>query len=247
MGKQIQIKGCWTDAPSTQLKEDFIRLANTVFGAFITEAYFKVKFDENIYGPSLISLAYIDGQPVGADVMWRNDVGGLKAYQTVDTCVLEPFRGMGLFKKITQWELELLGEDTLVYGFPNVNSYPGYVKMGWQVKQLYKTLVLSNWGVAPSDTLESAYVKWWLKAQSGISHVFRKGSYYIIRKKKNNPLAVLIGQVDETTARLFPKTEGVCLFKRFETKPSRYNKNKSIPLVSNKIGMIIPYWKIDAI
>ena len=242
MEQKIEIRNCWTDVPSNRLKRDFIRLANTVFGTFVTEAYYKAKFEDDVYGPSLLTVIYVDGQPAGADVMWRNDLWGLKAYQTVDTCVLEQYRGMGLFKKMTRWELELLGNDTLVYGFPNTNSYPGYVKMGWQVERLYKTLCLSP----KKEIIEEEYAAWWLKAQPGISHIQKNGNYYLIRKKKN-PVAMLIGRVDETTARLFPKSENVRLFKSFETKSSIYNKNKSIPLVCNQPKVEIPYWKIDAI
>ena len=243
MEKKIQIKNYWTDAPSRQLKNDFISLANTVFGTFVTEAYYNAKFMDNIYGPSLVTVAYVDGVAAGADVMWRNDLESLKAYQTVDTCVLEQFRGMGLFKKMTFHELELLGDGTLAYGFPNVNSYPGYVKMGWHVEHLHKTFRLSK----KNADIEDGYAAWWLKAQQGITHIHKNGKYYLIRKKKKNPVATLLGQVDETTARLFPVSGSPCLFKCFESKSSIYNKNKSIPLVCNQIGLKIPYWKIDAI
>lgn len=218
-------------------------LANSVFGAFVTEAYFKSKFIDNIYGPSLITLAYVDGVAAGTDVMWRNDLESVKAYQTVDTCVLELFRGMGLFKKMTAFELGLLGKETPIYGFPNVNSYPGYVKMGWQVKHFYKTPCLSVKNV----DIENRYAAWWLKAQNGISYIEKRGDFYLVRKHKSKPVATLLGRVSETTAMLFPKTEGLFLLKRFETKSSIYNKNKSIPLVCNQNWMKIPYWKIDAI
>ena len=247
MEHQIQIKGYWTDAPSAQLKNNFIHLANSVFGTFVTEEYYRAKFEDNVYGPSLITIAFVDGQPAGADVMWRNDLQNIKAFQTVDTCVLGRFRGMGIFKRMTQWELELLGESALVYGFPNANSFPGYVKMGWRVKHLYKTPVLLGKGNGRQGLIEGAYAAWWLKAQPDIESAFKNGKYYLIRKKKKHALATLLGQVDETTASLFPSKEGVCLSSSFETKSSIYNKNKFIPLVCNQPTMEIPYWKIDAI
>ena len=246
MEQKLKIKSCWTDHPSCELKHDFISLANAVFGTFVTEDYFKAKFETDVYGPSLLTIAYVNGQPAGADVMWRNDLRGVKAYQTVDTCVLEQYRGMGLFKAMTRWEQEFLGNKTLIYGFPNANSYPGYVKMGWQVKHLYKTLTLVEKDTTP-NVIESAYASWWLKAQTGILHIHKRERFYLIRKKKKNPVATLIGRVDETTARLFPESKGACLFKCFKTNPSIYNKNKSIPLVCNQPTMEIPYWKIDAI
>lgn len=242
MTQQVHLEYYWTDQPVPELKHAFMTLANTVFGDFVTERYYNAKFVENIYGPSLVTVAYVDGEAAGTDVMWRNDLDSTKAYQTVDTCVLEQFRGKGLFKKMTCHELELLGNDTLVYGFPNVNSYPGYVKMGWQVEHLYKTLCLSP----KKESIEEGYAAWWLKAQNGISYINRKGDCYLVRKHESKPVATLIGRVDETTARLFPMTAGRCLLRSFETKSSIYNKNKSIPLVCNQKWKI-PYWKIDAI
>lgn len=242
MTKHIHLECCWTDQPIHSLKHDFMMLANTVFGSFVTDNYYKAKFVDNIYGPSLITVAYVDGVAAGADAMWRNDLDSTKAYQTVDTCVLEQFRGMGLFKRMTYQELELLGKETLVYGYPNVNSYPGYVKMGWQVDHLYKTLFFNT----KKETIDSGYAAWWLKAQNGISYINKKGDYYLVRKHESKPVATLIGRVDEATARLFPKTEGWSLLRSFEAKSSIYNKNKSIPLVCNQKWKI-PYWKIDAI
>lgn len=243
MDHQIEIKSCWTNARPKELKTDYFYLANTVFGTFVTEDYYKAKYENNIYGPSLLTVAYVDGYPAGADVMWRNDVKGKKAYQTVDTCVLEPFRGMGLFKKITCHELDFLGYETLVYGFPNVNSYPGYIKMGWHEQRFYKTFCRPRDG----EALDVSYAAWWMKAQTGITHIRKKGTYYLIRKQGNKHTAILIGQVDEKTARLFPEAKGVWLLKRFDTTPSIYNRSKSIPLVCNKPNEGIPYWKIDAI
>lgn len=243
MDHQIEIKSCWTDVRLKELKTDYFYLANTVFGAFVTEDYYKAKYDNNIYGPSLLTVAYVDGYPAGVDVMWRNDLKGKKAYQTVDTCVLEPFRGMGLFKKMTFHELDILGYETLVYGFPNANSHPGYIKMGWHEQRLYKTFCWPQAG----EMLDVSYAAWWMKAQTGITHIRKKGTFYLIRKQGDKHAAILIGQVDPKTARLFPEAKGVWLLKRFDPTPSIYNRNKSIPLVCNKPNEEIPYWKIDAI
>ena len=205
MGNQIQIKCHWTDAMDPELKKDFMALANTVFGLFVTEAFYKSKFEDNTYGSSLITVAYFNGQPAGADVMWRNDVNGLKAYQTVDTCVLEEFRGRGLFKKMTYYELEVIGDDTLVYGFPNPNSFPGYVRMGWHVEHLHASLFSKSRVL----DIESEYAAWWLRAQKGITYIRRNGDCYLVRKKNKEPITTVIGRVDEATALLFPETTGL--------------------------------------
>ena len=243
MENVIRIESRWSDHGLDWFQAEFASLANLVFGPFVTTGYCKAMFDNNIHGPSLITVAYVDGQPAGVDVMWRNDLNGVEAYQTVNTCVLEPYRGMGLFKKMTHYELELLGNDTLVYGFPNANSYPGYVKMGWHVGLLHAALFSRN----KCTDVDGAYATWWLQAQKGITYIRRQGDCYLIRKKSNRPLAVVIGRVDDAVARLFPKHIGPCLLKCFETKSSSYNKNKTIPFVCNQPQMEIPYWKIDAI
>lgn len=242
------IKSCWSNNLDSKLKDDFIYLVNSVFGPFLAEESFKTKYLDNIYGPSLLTVAYVGGKPAGADAMWRNDVCGIKAYQTVDTCVLEQYRGMGLFKNITHYELNLLGEDAWVYGYPNVNSYPGYVKMGWKVEQLYKTWCFLNKSkVKAVDVLDKNYAEWWLKNQKGISCLCRKGNFFLIRKSKTKPVATVLGRVDAITAKLFPETKGFILFKAFYKQCAFYNKKKSIPIIYNKVVKDIPYWKIDAI
>ena len=243
MEQQIRIESCWTDHPSLELLKDFASLANTVFGFFVTERYFRSKFVDNIYGPSLVTVVYVDDCPAGADVMWRNDLYGEESYQTVDTCVLEQFRGRGLFKKLTRYELDLLGSECLVYGYPNVNSYPGYVKMGWHVKQYHKALCRPGDG----PEIDPDYAAWWIKARSGIGRIRHNGCDFLVRKNRSTPVATLIGKVDALTAQEFPEAKGIWLLKRFDAKTSIYNKNRTIPLVCNKPQMEVPYWKIDAI
>ena len=242
----IHFECCWTDQSLPKLKHDCMALVNSGFGSFFTDAFYNAKFIENIYGPSLITVIYVDGVAAGTNVMWRNDLESVKAYQFADTCLLEQYRGRGLFKKLMAYVLEVLGDETLVYGFPNENSYPGCVKMGLHVEHLYKTLCLFNNNNRKNAEIEDGYAAWWLKAQNGISYINKRGAYYLVRKNKTKPVATLLGRVSEATARLFPQTEGFCLLIGFETKSSIYNKNKSIPLVCNKKWKI-PYWKIDAI
>ena len=241
MENQIQIESFWTDKLSCERKNNLINLANTVFGPFLTETYYHAKYVENIYGPSLATLVRVDGVAVGTNIMWRNDVDFVKAYQFADTCLLEPFRGKGLFMKLMAHVLDVLGDD-LVYGFPGANSYPGCVKIGLHVEHLYKTICLFK----NDAVIDDGYAAWWLRAQNGISYINKRGKYYLVRKNKSKPVATLLGRVSDATAQLFPKTEGLCLLEGFDTKSSIYNKNKSIPFVCNK-KWNVPYWKIDAI
>jgi len=69
-------------------------------------------------------------QPVNLNMMGRE----LKAAQSVDTMVDPQFRMLGIFESSAKKCYEKLRRDgySLVYGFPNRNSFPGFVrKLGW--------------------------------------------------------------------------------------------------------------------
>lgn len=57
----------------------------------------------------------------------------LLAFQSADTSVLEDYRGRGLFKELNQEALMIARDHggSFVFNFPNDNSLPGYLKMGW--------------------------------------------------------------------------------------------------------------------
>lgn len=88
MANEIVIRTIWSEKITPQEKSDFRYVENEVFGDFCTEEFFKAKYEDNIYGSSVIVIAYLDGRHVGADALWRNDMGKTKAYQSADTCVL---------------------------------------------------------------------------------------------------------------------------------------------------------------
>lgn len=136
----------WTEEIDDSFFEDFLSVENAVLGGF-SKQILQHKFVNNIYGSSLITIAYLDGEPIGADAMMRNDVFGRIAFETIDTCVTEKCRGKGVFSTITKKEVaEVLAKypDTIIYGFQNGNSFPGYVKMGWNVQcKLYPAPLLS--------------------------------------------------------------------------------------------------------
>ena len=111
--------------------EDFLATETAVFGSYTRELFDK-KFIRNIYGPSVLEVVYRDGEPIGARALWRNDIGGKKAYQPGDTCVVASARGGGVFTEMTKRSLTLLDDSDIIYNYPNSNSLPGYLKMGWR-------------------------------------------------------------------------------------------------------------------
>lgn len=250
MGNEIVIKTIWSDIITPQEKRDFRYVENEVFGDFCTEFFFKAKYEDNIYGPSVIVIAYLDGRPVGADALWRNDIGKTKAYQSADTCVLSSCRGKGIFTKMVNAKVAVVEEDSLIYGFPNTNSFPGFVKMGWKVTRLYKTFFFSNSQFSKEQqlTIDVDYASWWLNALSGIGYVKKGNTYYLIRKHVKKPIGKIIGTTDRSIALTFPEINGCLLFTWYSKTKSFYNNNKSIPCIFyKKEDNDVPFWKIDAI
>ena len=153
-------------------------VVNSVFGQYCSEEYFDLKYEKNPYGESVIVVAYDNGSPVGADALWRNDVMSCKSYQSADTAVVESCRGKGIFTKMVQEKLSRITDNSLIYGFPNRNSFPGFEKMGWTVGRLYKTLFFYKLFIKEcNETIDSVYANWWLNPKKGLS-CLRKGKYY---------------------------------------------------------------------
>ena len=145
-------------------------------------------------------------------------------------------------------KISVVKQDAVIYGFPNVDSFPGFVKMGWIVQRLYKSITFLG---KPRDVgyIDGPYAKWWLQFQTGISYLKRQGVCYLVRKRKGKPVGTVIGRVDEKTAVLFPKCSYLVLLISFSCQALFYNKDKFISLVyvGNSSVMEVPYWKIDAV
>jgi hypothetical protein len=74
---------------------------------------------------------------VGSRLFWpwefHSRMTKLKAYQPADTVVHPDFRGRGLFYKMTKKALEIAKKENtdIIFNFPNKNSLPGYLNLGW--------------------------------------------------------------------------------------------------------------------
>ncbi len=208
--KDVNVKYFWTDEMSTDAMNDFIKVHNQVFNSSFNEHKFGRKYKKNIYGSSIIVLAYLGNKCVGARAFWRNDLDGLKAYQPGDTAVLKEYRGFGIFTKMTYKALEVAGDDALIYNFPNDNSLPGYLKMGWDLHsrkryKIYNPLI----DYKDVDKIESDYMDWLLidkdlDFNNSLFYSNIKGKYYLLKKRKFN-LYVVIAEIDKEYAYFFRK------------------------------------------
>jgi GNAT superfamily N-acetyltransferase len=103
-----------------------------------TPEFFRWKHHENVFGPSMMLVAEVDGEIAGlrAFMRWAFEVDGrrLSAVRAVDTATHPDHQGKGIFSRLTLEALEMLrGEGVdLVFNTPNGKSLPGYLKMGWR-------------------------------------------------------------------------------------------------------------------
>ncbi len=113
-----------------------LELFQTVFGKSRSLEHWRWQFRDNPYGGPFVSLArrVRDGAVVGSySVMpiQLNLVGRpVLACQSVDTAVHPDFRGQRIFEKTATDCYEWCAGSGLqaVVGFPNANSYPGFVR-----------------------------------------------------------------------------------------------------------------------
>ena len=104
------------------------------------EELFEWKHRHNAFGESPSWVALDGDRIVGfrTFMRWRfaDDEGKTySAVRAVDTVTAPDYQGRGIFRRLTLQgvaELTLAG-DRLVFNTPNVQSRPGYLKMGWSV------------------------------------------------------------------------------------------------------------------
>ncbi len=239
----------WTDELDEKFISDFLYVQQEVFHCGSREE-FKRQFEDNIYGTSIVVVVYLDGNPVAARGLWRNDIGGQEAFQPGGTCVLPICRGKGIFKEMTMQAIAKLPPTAIIYNFPNYNSFPGYMKMGWEL--LYDYRARLYWSYADYHrehpmAADKEYVNWWLVGKN-LQYV-KKGAHYFLVQKDRRPLCYyILAEVDRETALKFPKMNlGVLFYK--STKTTWFNKRLGASHVVYRGCDIkyIPTWKIDAV
>ena len=238
----------WTDQIDDKFIDDFLYVENSVFGGF-TMKLFENKYLHNIYGPSLITIAYLNNKPVAADSMIRNDYNGI-AYQSADTCVLEDCRGKGVFSQMKKREIEILGEDKTIFGFPNGNSFPGFVKMGWTIQcRLYPApfLLPLMFDKEHPTFIDVDYAKWLTNSERKFYYIKIARKYYLILQGQKH--FQMVGRIEPEVAKLFERKKHPGII-RYRSKKKRFFNNNGyhgsiITFGTNPIQ--IPYWKCDTL
>ncbi len=260
MGSQLEIRFIWSDVISPSEIEDFQYVTNTVFGPYCTMEYFRRKYIDNIYGPSLLYIAYLDDKPVGADALWRNDINGEKAYYSADTCIISSNNSMAVFGAITRAKNEFATKNgAMLFAFPNHNSFPGFKGMGWDVTQFFmcpffyrfRFFVIPLLFFCRVPRINREHALWWLhfRIRKGVCRYKLLGKYYLVKRGGKKRVCVL-GRVDKDTAMAFPKLEqtyGMWFFytPKFGMFKNRLGYINGVSYNSKKVNY--EYWETDAI
>lgn len=239
----------WTDELDEKFISDFLFVQNEVFHCGSREE-FKCQFEENIYGRSVVVVVYLDGEPVAARALWRNDIDGKEAYQPGSTCVLPICRGKGIFKEMTMQAISKLPSPAIIYNFPNYSSFPGYMKMGWNLVCDYRARLYISYKAYHQEhsmIADKDYVNWWFVGKK--LKFVKRGSHYFLVQKDHRPLCWhILAEVDKESALKFPKMVAGILFYK-SAKVTWYNKKlgASHVVCKNRDQEYIPTWKIDAV
>lgn len=112
----------------------YAELLTLVFKKSITPAHMAWKHLHNPLGPSYIAYAENDkGEMVAARAFWRMYSERGEWLQPCDTVTRPDFQRRGLFRRLTQACLDATPTSMAIMNFPNNNSFPAYLKMGWQL------------------------------------------------------------------------------------------------------------------
>lgn len=180
--------------------DDFLYLFNDVFDADHNKDWFKWKYIDNIYGDSYMVLAYSGENVAGVRSFWRNDIEGVVSYQPCDTAVHSDYRKRGIFSKMTLKALDEV-DGSMIYNYPNENSYPGYIKLGWQLKDyFYLKLVLNKSNLREETPMIAGdYLKWKFidSPISDYSYYQHKDDCYLLFRRSKK-LFYVLGRFDSS-------------------------------------------------
>lgn len=116
-----------------------LKLFHTVFETERSRQDWEAKFLNNYTKSTLIELAFdqqnLAGQYTLLPITIRTGQGLVNGAQSLDTMTHPDYRGQGIFTLLAQSLFERCKAEnvSLLYGFPNENSYPGFVKkLGWK-------------------------------------------------------------------------------------------------------------------
>jgi hypothetical protein len=257
----------WTSDLTVQEKHDwcFGLLDDPHYKPFWRDdpvGHFNHIFVSNPYGDSLHALVYEKGggRLAARRALWRNDLGDARAFQPCETVVHSNFRRKGIFTAMTLGAMQVVGS-AVFYNFPNNNSCPGYLKMGWVRRQGAYDYHLGtrNTITRHLDTtfwISDEYFKWMFansKNKSLYCITQHNGKQYLLlrRRPKRIPFFVYwaVARLDDSVRSDLPYVRPAALL-HFGKCPWSVRIHKKIANVVVNDRMhpyegIVPWWKSD--
>ncbi|MFW1473293.1 GNAT family N-acetyltransferase [Vibrio parahaemolyticus] len=126
----------WNDDEMVALISRLLNVSfNTTNNPSFSPDLLRWKHRDNPWGQSISYIAYdkeigLIGLRTFLRWEFKNADGVYKAYQPVDTATSPLARGRGVFSMLTKKALSDTA-DGIIFNTPNKNSFPGYMKMGW--------------------------------------------------------------------------------------------------------------------
>lgn len=242
----------WSTEADEKYVSEYISVIEQVFQISMDRGSFNRQYFDNIYGPSILCLTYIDGKPSATEGLWRNDINGKVAYQSGGSAVLPICRGKGVFKEMVKRVVEKTRPEDIVYGFPNINSYPAFMKFGWKEPAYYHLCILTSnkeyRRLHPYD-MDEQYFNYWVKGKKDFYHI-RKGSMYYLVAKYGRPFCYLVfASVPYEIAKQYPRLKKLGVIFYRGDKETFYNKRfiGSHVITFKEETEYIPTWKVDSI
>lgn len=242
----------WSNQADEKYVSEYISVIEQVFHISMDRESFNKQYFDNIYGPSILCLTYIDGKPAATEGLWRNDIRGKVAYQSGGSAVLPICRGKGIFKEMVSRVVEMTKPGDIVYGFPNTNSYPAFMKFGWKEPICYHLCILSSnkeyRKIHPYD-MDEQYYNYWVKGKKEFFYIKKGSTYYLVSKYKTSFCYLVFSSVSREIAMNYPRlnTMGLILYRG--KKETFYNRRffGSHVITYKEETEYIPTWKVDSI
>lgn len=210
-------------------KQDFINLFNKIFHMDYGLDWFNWKYIDNIYGDSYIILVYVDNKLIGIRSFWRNDIEGNISYQPCDTAVSKDYRGRGMFSKMSLIALEQI-DHGFIYNFPNENSLPGNLKLGWEINKYYYLKFVFNRFKLKNETryISDDYLLWKF-GHSPLKkyHYYKKGGKSYLLYERISGVYYVLGRFNSEYNSYFIRVRPLVLLNYTENKTTLYKMAKN--------------------
>lgn len=221
-------------------KDDFIDFSSKEFHVNFNSKWFNWKYLENIYGDSLIILAYDENKLVGIRSFWRNDVDGVLSYQACDTRVAEEYEDKGILEKMNELALENIGPG-FIYNYPEESELSRDLKLGWEENKYYYLEFVLNKSRLKNKTkyISDDYLLWKF-GESPMRKYFyyeNRGENYLLYKRSDS-IYYTFGRFNSEYTSCFTKAKPKILFNYTEEKTTLYK------MIKNR-GTILSFEKDD--